>query len=167
MRNTRNDQRGFTLMEMLIVVAIIAILIAVAIPTFSSQLEKAREATDQANFRSAYAVAQSCLLTNEGPNGETVESLVSSSDWYEMTPGIGAICFYLMNDGSFQSKTQIGTDTDDMYQIKSDFPKPDFAEDNDFWSYYPSRKGWYIAIELDGNSAGITEVRILPTYLCI
>lgn len=42
-------------MEMLIVIAIIAVLIAVAIPVFASQLEKAREATDLANVRSAYA----------------------------------------------------------------------------------------------------------------
>ena len=42
-------------MEMLIVVAIIAVLVAVAIPTFSSQLHKARVATDWANVRSYYA----------------------------------------------------------------------------------------------------------------
>ncbi len=33
-------QRGFTLMEMLIVVAIIGVIIAIAIPVFSSTLEK-------------------------------------------------------------------------------------------------------------------------------
>ena len=44
-------------MEMLIVVAIIAILVAIAIPTFSTALEKAREAADIANIRSAYATA--------------------------------------------------------------------------------------------------------------
>lgn len=45
-------------MEMLIVVAIIAVLVAVAIPTFSSQLHKARVATDWANVRSYYAQLQ-------------------------------------------------------------------------------------------------------------
>ena len=45
-------------MEMLIVVAIIAVLVAVAIPTFSSQLHKARVATDWANVRSYYAQFQ-------------------------------------------------------------------------------------------------------------
>ena len=45
-------------MEMLIVVAIIAVLVAVAIPTFSSQLHKARVATDWANVRSYYALLQ-------------------------------------------------------------------------------------------------------------
>ena len=53
----KRNQKGFTLMEMLIVVAIIAILVAIAIPVFTSQLEKAREATDAANIRAIYAEA--------------------------------------------------------------------------------------------------------------
>lgn len=48
---------GFTLIEMLIVVAIIAILIAVSIPLVGSALEKARDATDMANERAAKAEA--------------------------------------------------------------------------------------------------------------
>ena len=38
----KNNNKGFTLMEMLIVVAIIAVLVAIAIPVFTNQLEKAR-----------------------------------------------------------------------------------------------------------------------------
>ena len=48
-------KNGFTLPELLIVVAIIAVLTAIAIPVFSKQLEKSREATDMANCRTAYA----------------------------------------------------------------------------------------------------------------
>lgn len=48
---------GFTLIEMLIVVAIIAILVAISIPMVSSSLDKARIATDTANERSAKAAA--------------------------------------------------------------------------------------------------------------
>lgn len=51
------NKKGFTLMEMLIVVAIIVILVAIAIPTMTNQLEKAREATDAANIRALYAEA--------------------------------------------------------------------------------------------------------------
>lgn len=63
------NKKGFTLMEMLIVVAIIAILIAIAIPTFTAQLEKARVAADSANIRSAYALAKASTLTEQDPSG--------------------------------------------------------------------------------------------------
>ncbi|MCI6697486.1 MAG: type II secretion system GspH family protein [Solobacterium sp.] len=58
------NKKGFTLAELLIVVAIIAVLVAIAIPVFTSQLEKAREATDLANVRSAYAEIITEYLTS-------------------------------------------------------------------------------------------------------
>ena len=47
---------GFTLAELLIVVAIVGILVAISIPVFTSQLHKAKVATDEANLRSYYSV---------------------------------------------------------------------------------------------------------------
>ena len=58
----KNNNKGFTLAELLIVVAIIAVLVAIAIPIFTSQLEKAREAVDLANMRDAYAVVTADIL---------------------------------------------------------------------------------------------------------
>lgn len=63
MRTRKN--RGFTLMELLIVIAIIAVLVAVAIPVLSSQLEKSREAADLANIRNAYAEIMVKVMTEE------------------------------------------------------------------------------------------------------
>ena len=49
---------GFTLAELLVVVAIIGILVAISIPVFSQQLHKAKVAADIANLRSYYAELQ-------------------------------------------------------------------------------------------------------------
>lgn len=61
--NNSRKKKGFTLAELLIVVAIIAVLVAISIPIFTSQLEKAREATDEANIRSIYAQLSADVLT--------------------------------------------------------------------------------------------------------
>ena len=54
----KNNKKGFTLIEMLVVIAIIAILVAVIIPTVSNATEKAKQATDLANIRSMVAQYQ-------------------------------------------------------------------------------------------------------------
>lgn len=54
---------GFTLVEMLLVVAIIAIMIMVSIPLVNTSLEKARHAVDQANIRDAVSLGTVEFLT--------------------------------------------------------------------------------------------------------
>jgi len=58
------NKKGFTLAELLIVVAIIAVLVAIAIPVFSAQLDKSKLAADTANVRSAYAEVVADALSN-------------------------------------------------------------------------------------------------------
>ena len=54
--------KGFTLAELLIVVTIIAVLVAISIPIFTSQLKKARVAVNQANARAGEAAAYAAYL---------------------------------------------------------------------------------------------------------
>lgn len=55
LRKKLKSKKGFTLMEMLIVIAIIVILLAIAIPSFNNSLNKAKTVADEANVRSYYA----------------------------------------------------------------------------------------------------------------
>lgn len=68
LREKFRKNEGFTLVEMLIVVAIIAILIAVSIPLIGNSLDKARQAVDSANERSATGIATIYYLTSEDTN---------------------------------------------------------------------------------------------------
>lgn len=80
MKKLKNS-KGFTLMEMLIVVAIIAILVAIAIPTFTNQLEKAREATDLANLRGAYAEVMASALTGDDDEAAKADVTHTGDAW--------------------------------------------------------------------------------------
>ena len=84
-----NENKGFTLAELLIVVAIIGVLVAVSIPVFNNELEKSREAADLGNLRTAYAVGSTYLLAHPentadklyfNPSAPESISLISTDD---------------------------------------------------------------------------------------
>lgn len=58
------NKKGFTLIEMLVVIAIIAVLVAIVIPTVTSATTKAAAATNAANLRSYQAELSLDLLDN-------------------------------------------------------------------------------------------------------
>lgn len=71
----KRNQKGFTIMEMLIVVAIIAVLVAIAIPTFNSALTKSKEAADVANIRAAYAEVMMEYMMGDAATAPTYASI--------------------------------------------------------------------------------------------
>lgn len=82
-------------MEMLIVIALIAVLIAIAIPVFASQLEKSREATDLANVRAAYAQVSTEAQLGNFEATVTVDLKQKQADWQSLDPvNIGGIVHY-------------------------------------------------------------------------
>ena len=88
----KQNDRGFTLMELLIVIAIIAVLVAIAIPMFSSQLEKSREVTDLANVRAAYAQVSTEAMLGDTDAAVTVKLRQKKADWQSVDPvNIGGI----------------------------------------------------------------------------
>ena len=79
-------------MEMLIVIAIVAVLISIAIPVLSSQLERSREAVDLANVRSAYAQVSTEALLGNTHVTVTVNLKQKQAGWQSVDPvNIGGI----------------------------------------------------------------------------
>ena len=93
------NRKGFTLAELLIVVAIIGVLVAVSLPIFTAQLEKSRESTDIANLRAAKAEAVSLYLVGD-------VSDTASCTWTDTNdPGKGFTAYYNAKTGKLQASS--------------------------------------------------------------
>lgn len=94
MKLDTKKENGFTLAELLIVVAIVSVLVAISIPVFTSQLEKSREATDLANVRAAYAQIMAEAMETDTPTPISVHLKQKQEDWQTSLPiTIGGITF--------------------------------------------------------------------------
>lgn len=131
----KKNEKGFTLMEMLIVVAIIAVLVAIAIPTFNSSLNKAKVAADQANIRAGYASAMVQVLA-----GDVTEP--AQNDKY-----------YLMKDGSVKAANN-GNAPDGAYTCQG---APAAAVDIAGQSVTAWSKGHYVTYTYDKKTTGETS----------
>jgi type II secretion system protein G len=74
LRRSQGDARGFTLIELLIVMVIIGILAGIAVPTYLSQQNEAKDTAAQAQLRTA-ATAQQLYYAKEDEYAGTAEEL--------------------------------------------------------------------------------------------
>lgn len=80
-------QKGFTLVELLIVVVIIGILVSISIPIFTAQMHKAKVAADWANLRAYYAEIQADYMSTQqqNPKVKVIDVAGSDYDWQSVT----------------------------------------------------------------------------------
>lgn len=73
------NKKGFTLIEMLVVIAIIAVLVSIIIPTVSSSTDRAKAAADAANLRSAKAVIATMILEGKVDNSTAAATVTAAA----------------------------------------------------------------------------------------
>lgn len=88
-----NNQKGFTLVELMVVVVIIGILVAIAVPVYKSVTDRADKSAAAANARILNGSLQQYLMEdedNEAPadvsavKGVLVTDYISQEDWDNM-----------------------------------------------------------------------------------
>ena len=73
----RSNDDGFTLVELMVVVLIIAILLAIAIPTFLGARSKAEDRASQSNLRNALTAEKTYYVDNEAYTDNTSSNLTN------------------------------------------------------------------------------------------
>ena len=107
---TEKKQNGFTLMEMLIVVAVIAVLAAVAIPVISKNVHKSQEMADVANVRAYFAYLQADYMSTGAYLPEISDAsrypIVNTIEYPDGTTielKVGYMCVICLGEGASSS----------------------------------------------------------------
>ena len=105
LQKLRNDSKGFTLIELMIVIAIIGILAAIAIPNFIAYRDKAFCSRAEADGQNVLAALASYFSE---PNNTSMPSVADLMNAEQLT----------LNEDNAATLTDVGTGTDNVYQVQ-------------------------------------------------
>ena len=81
----RNKNKGFTLIELIIVVAIMAVLVIICAPMYTKYIHKSRVATDWSNLRAYYDEIQADFVSTGEYNPKVLTTDLNKPDHWKQT----------------------------------------------------------------------------------
>lgn len=103
-RALKEDQKGFTLVELMVVVVIIGVLVAIAIPVYNATTDRAELGACQANQRMIEGAAQQYIANDANAKYSDIESDITVLDEY-FQDGV-PVCPAGTDDYTYNADTQ-------------------------------------------------------------
>jgi type IV pilus assembly protein PilE len=103
-RNTKSKQKGFTLIELMVVVIIVAVLMAIALPAYNNQVIRTNRSAAQTEMLNIANMQQQYLLSNRAymsgtllaATGFVLDPDVSKHYSYGIALGMGTVPSYVL-----------------------------------------------------------------------
>lgn len=121
-KQKKSNNKGFSLVELIVVIAIMAVLIGVLAPTVISNIEKSKEAKDKNRLDNFYSAIQVAYGDEKG-NEDFVKNYPADSSPFDVTALSGTGRFkalveeYLGGTASFVAKSKAATDANVYFSI--------------------------------------------------
>ena len=107
LREIKKNQKGFTLVEVIVVLVILAIMAAVLVPSLVGYIDKARQNTIVTETRSIVTAVQTLASEKYAKNGDTATTTYNLGDTETDTviaySGIQALCEISVNDSNLEA----------------------------------------------------------------
>ena len=110
----KHSKKGFTLIEMLVVIAVIAVLVSIVIPAVTASTDKAKAGADAANLRSALGAINSEILINH----EIAEEFIIGMEPTESKLHPGAKLYVVYTVPGIIDVYYVDTETNEYFGLK-------------------------------------------------
>lgn len=130
--NKRNDKKGFTLVELIVVLIILAILAALLIPALTGYIDKAKDKQIIAETRQAVMAAQT-IADEAYAEGTTVDTTYlegKDADIKKLGEVQGTIAFTTVTDGKIMELTYTRAGKKCVYKVDTTTGKTTYTPSN-------------------------------------